>query len=400
MVFEGDIADIDPFEVMRAVGLKPGQLDVLVGGPPCQSFSTAGKRGTTQDLRGTMLWQFLRFVEAMRPKVFVMENVRGLISAALKHRPIDQRHLRPLDADEEPGSVVQKFASDLQELPGASYHMDVFEVNSVNYGAPQIRERLLFIGNRYNAQVDFPQPTHRNPADLTSSEEPEQSTLFAAEPNGFQPWRTLADALSGLRDRTPEVLDFSERKKTFLAHVPPGSNWRSLPVDMQKESMGKAWVAKGGRSGWWRRLTMNLPCPTLVTLPNHASTSLCHPTQTRALSVREYARIQEFPDDWVFCGKLADKYTQIGNAVPTRLGSIAGLVVAETLDTLKARSWHRFTTVREGYRLVYLQSHIRTRKWFKDGKAVVWDDIGDEDSRYSEPKTKQRVRTLRNAVTL
>lgn len=395
-VFEGDITDLDPLHVLRSVGLKPGQLDVLVGGPPCQSFSTAGRRGTTQDPRGTLLWQFLRFVDAMRPKVFLMENVRGLISAALKHRPISERGSRPLGSDEMPGSVVQLFARDLQALSGASYHMDVFEVNSVNYGAPQIRERVLFIGNRFNAKVDFPTPTHRNPIESVLSTEPRQGSLLDDAP-AQSPWMTLGQALEGLEESEPKVVDFSERKKSFLALVPPGSNWRSLPEKMQQESMGKAWFAKGGRSGWWRRLTADLPSPTLMTLPNHASTSLCHPTQTRALSIREYARIQEFPDSWQFQGTLAEQYTQIGNAVPTRLGKVAGNVIAATLDQLKAREWLPYSVVREGFRLVYMQSHVRTRKWFKDGKTIVWgeSDADGEGSRYAAPKTVSKISTLR-----
>ena len=398
LVFEGDITNFDPAEILRDVGLKPGELDVLVGGPPCQSFSTAGRRGTTQDARGTLLWQFLRFVDVMRPKFFVMENVRGLISAALKHRPIDQRQMRELDADESPGSVVRLFSRDLQALPGAKYHMDVFEVNSVNYGAPQIRERVLFIGNRFDAQVDFPAPTHRSPVELQEIVAPSQASLLDEEPIKYMPWRTLGEAISGLDEASPRVMDFSDRKKTYLTMVPPGSNWRSLPEAVQRESMGKAWFAKGGRSGWWRRLTHDLPCPTLVTLPNHASTALCHPTQTRALSIREYARIQEFPDDWEFCGTLAEQYTQVGNAVPTRLGLVAGNVVAASLDDLESRSWLPYGKVLEGFRIVYLQSHVRTRRWFKDGKTVVWGDDEDNSSRYVAPKTRRSVRALANTV--
>jgi DNA (cytosine-5)-methyltransferase 1 len=162
-VYEGDICDLDPLNILDDCGLKPGEVDLVVGGPPCQSFSTAGRRGTVQDPRGTLLWEYLRFVEAIRPRFFLMENVRGLLSAALRHTPLAQRPERggpPLEQDELPGSVVRLFADDLQSIMGGPYHMDCFEVNAVNYGAPQLRERAIFIGNRYNAAIDFPNPTH------------------------------------------------------------------------------------------------------------------------------------------------------------------------------------------------------------------------------------------------
>jgi DNA (cytosine-5)-methyltransferase 1 len=390
-LFAVPIENLDPLEVLGRIGLMPGELDLLVGGPPCQSFSTTGKRGTTQDPRGTLLWQYLRFVEVMRPKFFIMENVRGLLSAGLRHRPIAQRPNKggpPLAQDEEPGSVVRTFAEDLQKQTDAAYHMDCFEVNAVNYGAPQLRERAIFIGNRFNAVVDFPDPTH-GPAEGNSVA---QLSLF--EKQTLQPWKTLKDAIGELQETNPEVLDFSPRKKRFLAMVPPGSNWRSLPVDVQKESMGTAWLAKGGRSGWWRRLNFDLPCPTLLTMPNHAGTSLCHPTKLRALSLKEYAAIQEFPDDWMFCGKTAEKYAQVGNAVPVRLGRVAGEIVAEQMDTLSRRGWQSYTRKPEAYRINYVQSHVRTRQWFKAGETFVWED-GDgeanERATYSAPKTKRKT---------
>lgn len=393
VVFQRDITDLTPEEVLDAIGIRTGELDLLVGGPPCQSFSTAGKRGTVQDPRGTLLWQFLRFVAGMKPRFFLMENVRGLLSAALRHRPLAERPDKggpPLDPDEQPGSVVRLLSDDLQRVPDAAYHMDCFEVNAVNYGAPQLRERALFIGNRYNGRVDFPDPTHGR-----SQAAVRQPSLFDGPQDGPLPWRTLRDAIGDLREDQPVVMDFSPRKKKYLAMVPAGSNWRALPVQVQRESMGTAWCAKGGRSGWWRRLSFDLPCPTLVTMPNHAGTSLCHPTEVRALTLREYARIQEFPDDWEICGTPAEQYAQVGNAVPVRLGRVAGGVIAAHLDELCARNWRPYPRKPAAYRIIYVQSHVRTRQWFKGGETFVWQDGRDNRrATYSPPKTKRKTTAL------
>jgi DNA (cytosine-5)-methyltransferase 1 len=391
-LYEQDICNLDPKDLLDDLSLQPGEVDLLVGGPPCQSFSTAGRRRTIQDPRGTLLWQFLRLIDAMRPRFFLMENVRGLISAALRHRPIAKRPEHagpPLEPDEEPGSVVRLFAEDLQGLAGASYHLDCFELNAVNYGAPQLRERALFIGNRYNTIVDFPDPTHG------CGEVTNQRALFDFARSELTPWRTLRDAIGDLEETDPIILDFSPRKKRYLKLIPPGSNWRSLPEDVQRESMGRAWFAKGGRSGWWRRLTFDLPCPTLVTMPNHASTSLCHPTETRALTLREYTRVQEFPDNWEFCGTTSQRYAQAGNAVPVRLGRVAGEVLAGQLDALRARDWKKSDRQPDAFRVVYVQSHVRTRQWFKAGETFVWEDANDNSrATYQAPKTKRRASRL------
>lgn len=392
-IFEGDIREIDPKEVLDAVDLRPGEVDLIAGGPPCQSFSTAGKRGTTQDPRGTLLWEYLRFVKEVEPRFFLMENVRGLMSAALKHRPIAERPENggaPLEADEQPGSVIHLFAEDLKKINGCSYRLDCFEVNAVNYGAPQLRERVLFIGNRFHAQVDFPDPTHG-----CSKIDGAQRRLIDSNEPDLKPWRTLRDAIGDLKEDNPVIIDFSPRKKGYLSKVPEGSNWRSLSIEDQKESMGRAWYAKGGKSGWWRRLSYDLPCPTLLTLPNHASMALCHPREVRALTLREYARIQEFPDDWEFSGSPVQQYAQVGNAVPIRLGEVAGEVILLQLERLEKRNWEPYPEQFENFKVTYIQSHVRTRQWYRNGKTIVWED-GEQNggAKYSQPKTKRKKRNL------
>lgn len=371
VVMQNDLSMLDPAELMTRLDLRPGELDLLVGGPPCQSFSTAGRRRTIEDPRGTLLWDFLRFVDVLQPKAFVMENVRGLLSAALRHRPIASRPARggpPLEPDEMPGSVIGLWSDDLAGLHG-DYRVDCFEVNAVNYGAPQLRERVLLFGNRIGAVVDFPPPSHGKP----HAHQP----LLREE---FSPFRALGDALEDFHEARPVVMDFSPRKKRYLAMVPPGGNWRCLPPAIAAESMGKAYHAKGGRSGWWRRLSWELPCPTIVTMPNHASTSMCHPDEVRALSVGECARVQGFPDGWTFVGTAQGQMTQIGNAVPVRLGEVAGDLLARTLDEAAATPEALDASVAR-FRRVYIKSHIRTRRWFRDGQAVLLEDQQREPER-------------------
>ncbi len=297
-----------------------------------------------------------------------MENVRGLLSAAMRHRPIKDRPERggpPLEAHEQPGSVVAMWLTDMMRDLSGAYRVDCFEVNAVNYGAPQLRERVLFVGNRVGQVVDFPDPTH--------GDEP-----------GLLPYSTLGHALDtvGHKDDSA-ILDFSPRKRGYLAMVPEGGNWRALPLAIQQQSMGRAWMAKGGRSGWWRRLTRDLPCPTIVTMPNHAGTSMCHPVETRALTLKECAAVQEFPPDWEFVGTVQQKYTQVGNAIPTRLGEVAGRVIADHLDSLNIRSSLKPTRQAENRR-VYIQSHVRTRQWYRDGETFLWSTNGDNKlARYS-----------------
>jgi len=394
-VLQADIRDVDPLEFMEACGLEPGQLDVLVGGPPCQAFSHAGRRQSVADPRGELLWEFQRFVIALQPKFFLMENVRSLTSAALRHRKLADRPERggpPLEPDEQPGSVLDLWVDDLRGATRGTYRLDCFEVNAVNYGAPQLRERAIFVGNRLGMMVNWPAPTHGQ-----SQHSPEVPSLFGE----LKPYVTLREAIGHIREDDPVLMDFSPRKKRYLAMVPPGGNWRSLPEDVQQESMGRAWYAKGGRSGWWRRLSWDLPCPTVVTMPNHASTSMCHPDEVRVLSVTECAAVQGFPEAFEFVGKPLQQYEQVGNAVPVRLGEVAGEVISRHLDAWYERqdgqppgslSDQRGKSALPAFRKVYLNSQVRTRQWYKAGEVFLWEDGGDNGHAQYSASRRSRQR--------
>jgi DNA (cytosine-5)-methyltransferase 1 len=296
-LYEADVAALEPNRVLTGLGLRPGELDLLCGGPPCQATSSAGRRGGTADRRGLLLWQFLYWAEVLRPKAFLIENVHGLLSA-------------PLRPGAAVGSLLREF---LRDVP-RPYRIDAFVVEACDHGAPQYRTRVILVGNRLGRPAVFPPATHGPPG------------------SRLPPHRTLADALTGLVDPDPIVLPFSEAKRRVLAQVPPGGNWRDLPPEVAREALGAAYHRKGGRTGWFRRLAWDRPCPTVLTLPNHASTSLCHPTEDRPLSVRECAAVQGFDHDWPFRGSPVERHRQIGNAVPIQLGEACGRAVANLLD--------------------------------------------------------------------
>jgi len=335
-VIEADISALDPLAVLEIAGLTSDAVDMIVGGPPCQAFSVFGKRRGLEDARGQLIFEFMRFVEVVRPRVFLMENVRGLLSLAYT-----------------PGAIKGSLFTEIQQrFQDMGYHTDCFLVNAANYGAPQIRERMLMIGNRFNLVADFPPPTHSN-----------------RSADRLPPFATLGDAIRDQPDPDRTIMDFSPRKKDYLALVPPGGNWRSLPIEIQKESMGKSWYLKGGRSAYWRKLSYEFPSPTIVTMPNHAGTSLCHPEELRPLSVGECALIQGFPAHWKFAGTPAEKYRQVGNAVPIVLSAVAGQVCADLLENITGLAGPVAGPVLPS-RVVHLRPHVRTRWWWKDGKVI------------------------------
>jgi DNA (cytosine-5)-methyltransferase 1 len=359
------VEEITGTQVRELSGLGDEPLDLMVGGPPCQSFSVYGNRKGIHDGRGKMLFEYLRMVTELQPRVFIMENVRGLHSMPL----VPPTVLSEIESAEpwmaEKGSLVREL---MREFEKVGYRVDGFLVNSVNYGAPQIRERLILVGNRYNLEAKFPQPSHSN-----------------RSMDALPPFRTLRDVIGNdFDDPDQDLMDFSARKLKYLAMVPPGGNWRSLPIDIQKESMGKSWYLKGGRSATWRRLSWDFPSPTVVTLPNHASTCMCHPREVRALTVGECAAIQEFPKHWKFSGRVSDKYKQIGNAVPLRLGQMAGqcaLDLLERIEHIEPREASGSDQLIPS-KIEHLRSHVRTKRYWHNGQALAGDhdyyEGGDE----------------------
>jgi DNA (cytosine-5)-methyltransferase 1 len=310
--YDDDVSGLSSATILEMSGLQYCGVDLLAGGPPCQSFSTAGKRlGLDDAAKGPLVFEYVRLIQELLPRAFIMENVKGLLSASTVWRELPYNNNGKI-IDEHHGSLFRELWTRLKSL---GYSVAYREINAADYGVPQTRQRVFLIGYRDETPVTFPEPTHAK----------DGGSLFQ------QPWRTIADAFKGLGKDDSYCAAFSERKLKYLRMVPEGGNWRNLPEEIQKESMGRAFHAKGGRSGYWRRLSFKHPSPTILTEPNNASTSLCHPTEDRPLTVRECARIQTFPDDWVFEGRGADQYRLVGNAVPVHLAKLLARHVREAL---------------------------------------------------------------------
>lgn len=354
-VFEQSIVDVKGEDLKNAGDFEAPIVPLVAGGPPCQAFSVFGNRLGLEDARGQLVFEFLRIVEETQPATFLMENVRGLTSMSIVPNKKELKKNKDIPKEYfEKGSLLNKI---FQEFNNIGYHVDCFIVNSVNYGAPQVRERVLLIGNRFGYSTSFPGPQYSNRVE-----------------DNLPPFKTLGDAISpelGFKDTDPDVMNFSPRKLKYLSMVPEGGNWRSLSEEMQKESMGKSWYLKGGRSAYWRKLSYKFPSPTVVTMPNHAGTSMCHPKELRAISVGEAAAVQEFPKTWKFQGKTTAKFRQVGNAVPTRLGKVAGEVVGKLLKKINNNGMA--TNPVCSHTLTHLRPHVRTRTFWKNGKSFAGD---------------------------
>jgi len=303
------IEEISTAEILQLAGLKRGGEFVVSGGPSCQSFSTAGQRRSIGDPRGGLFRHFVRVVSEARPKFFIMENVKGMLSAAISHRPLNERGpgFPALKPEEELGSAFEVIA---QELRNLNYYTLFDVLNAANYGTPQCRERILFIGSRDGKAIEMPSQTHAEKSG-----------------KGLPRWVSLRTAIGQLNDRNPAGFKLRDNDENYLRLIPEGGNWRDLEPELQRQAMGGAINSWGGRCGFFRRLSWDRPSPALTTQPNSKATLLCHPTELRPLSLREYALLQQFPDDWKFSGSIASQYRQIGNAVPVGLGEALGRAI-------------------------------------------------------------------------
>ena len=290
-VLEGDIKDFN-FDKYR------NEVDVVTGGFPCQAFSYAGKQLGLEDARGTLFYEFARVVKEVNPPICIGENVRGLLS-------------------HDKGKTLAGMISILDEI---GYNVVPVEVlKAVHYRVPQKRERLILVGVRKDIDItyEYPEPHH---------------SIY-----------NLSDALKKGRlydSNVPksEGSKYPKHKKEVLDLIPPKGYWRDLPLELQKEYMGKSFYLGGGKTGMARRIGWDEPSLTLTCSPAQKQTERCHPDETRPFTVREYARIQTFPDKWKFAGSISQQYKQIGNAVPCNLGQEIGYSVVKFLNAFYLKS--------------------------------------------------------------
>jgi DNA (cytosine-5)-methyltransferase 1 len=312
MALIGDITKYPAAEIRKHAGLSPKEeIDLVVGGPPCQAFSTAGKRQGFSDDRGNVFLTFVDRILELRPRYAVIENVRGLLSAPLDHRPHERRGFGfpPLTPEEEKGGALDYI---LSKLKAGGYGISFNLYNSANFGAPQVRERVVLVCSRDGSKAPYLTPTHSENGDWD-----------------LPKWRTVRQVLRGFGKIEHQHVKFPEKRLKYYRMLKAGQYWKHLPEKLQKEAMGASYYAGGGKTGFYRRVAWDKPSPTLVTHPAMPATDLCHPEEDRPLSIQEYKRIQEFPDHWTLAGSLTDQYMQAGNAVPCSLGAAIGRLILE-----------------------------------------------------------------------
>jgi|TARA_B100001964_G_C14231386_1_gene600200 DNA (cytosine-5)-methyltransferase 1 len=282
--------DISKISNKEFLGYK--DVDVVSGGFPCQAFSYAGKKLGFEDTRGTLFYEFARVVKIIKPLICIAENVRGLTS-------------------HDQGKTLSNIINVMEEIGYDVVNPEICQ--AIFYEVPQKRERLFLIGIKKRSGLKF------------------------TYPNKISEPYTVRDALKKGRLYKTNVPNsnyqkYTKRKQQIMRKVPPGGNWNDLPEKMKKEYMKGSLHLGGGKTGIARRLGWDEPSLTLTTAPAMKQTERAHPKENRPLSIREYARIQTFPDNWKFSGTLNSKYKQIGNAVPVNLAEYIGYELIRSLN--------------------------------------------------------------------
>jgi len=320
-LIEGDISRLNAAD-LRQRRKFDDDVFLMVGGPPCQPFCSGGKRAALSDPRGNLIYEYFRLIAEVRPRYFVLENVANLTTAALRHRPIAERPgkhwslkrydgranmreggLLALEQDEMSGSALRQIIGDASSL---GYHIAFGVLDAADFGAPQHRLRFVMLGSRDHPPARLPKPTHGA---------------------GLTPYVTVGESIRHLQGAPGAHSEYTPGVKEIFALVPPGGNWRSLPSDLQKAALGGSFEAGGGKTGFYRRLSWERPAPTITGRANRKGSALCHPEQDRPISVSEAAALQGFPPDWHIVGAMNQQYTQVGNAVPVRLGAAIGRAI-------------------------------------------------------------------------
>ena len=320
----GDIRNYSTEEILDYAGLKRREeVDLIVGGPPCQAFSSAGKRMGLADERGNVFLKFIEVIENIKPKFAVIENVRGLLSASYSIDLKEEEEVfLPPELKELKGATMYYIYN---RLRSSGYQISFNLYNSANYGTPQSRERVIIVCSRINDSIPFLKPTHSKDGEF-----------------GLKKWNVLKTAFKGLNGSNNEFIKFPEKRLKYYRMLKAGENWRNLTEELQKEALGKSYYLGGGKTGFFRRLAWDKPSPTLVTHPAMPATDLGHPEEDRPLSVAEYKRIQEFPDNWEIKGSLINKYKQIGNAVPVSVGKAIGKLIISLASNEKVENIPNF----------------------------------------------------------
>jgi DNA (cytosine-5)-methyltransferase 1 len=355
----GDINQYSAEDIRKAAGLgEKEEIPLIVGGPPCQAFSTAGSRKGFKDARGNVLLKFVNLIGELKPRFALIENVRGLLSAPLIHRPHNERGagFPPLSIDELPGGALIHIL-DILRANGYSVSFNLY--NSANFGSPQIRERIIMICSRDGMEAPYLIPTHSKDGSYN-----------------LPKWRTFKDAVYDIDKNEMKYIEFPEKRLRYYRLLKPGQYWKHLPEELQKEALGKSYYSGGGKTGFLRRLAWDKPAPTLVTNPAMPATDLAHPIANRPLSIQEYKRIQEFPDSWEVCGSLLDQYRQVGNAVPCSLGKAAGVLIKKLLSGEEVPEFPEFNYSR--YRNTDHKSWEREQRK-RMSKAEVQSELNFED---------------------